>query len=203
MGTAIKCDGGDWQEEVYWSITACDGTTIVLGVAPYIGCVVLPDNYVINMYNSYEYGWSGNALTIGDDSSYTFDSGNQALAIVGECTEDYCIGFYDDCGVCNGPGFVYECGCSDIPQGNCDCDGNVLDECGVCDANWSLDTDGDGICDADEVLGCNDPSACNYDPTVSEDGGSCTYLEQLSSNLPESILFLWRLYYDRYYRPRI
>ena len=23
--------------------------------------------------------------------------------------------------------------CNDIPEGDCDCNGNVLDECGVCD----------------------------------------------------------------------
>ena len=23
---------------------------------------------------------------------------------------------------------IYECGCADIPEGDCDCDGNVLDE---------------------------------------------------------------------------
>ena len=40
----------------------------------------------------------------------------------------------DACGVCNGPGATYECGCSDIPEGDCDCDGNVLDECGICEA---------------------------------------------------------------------
>ena len=38
----------------------------------------------------------------------------------------------DECGVLNGPGAIYECGCADIPEGDCDCDGNVLDECGVC-----------------------------------------------------------------------
>ena len=45
---------------------------------------------------------------------------------------DDCVGDYDECGICNGPGDIYECGCSDIPEGDCDCDGNVLDECGVC-----------------------------------------------------------------------
>ena len=37
---------------------------------------------------------------------------------------DDCVGSYDACGVCNGPGEIYECGCSDIPAGDCDCDGN-------------------------------------------------------------------------------
>ena len=58
---------------------------------------------------------------------------------------DPCVGELDACGVCNGPGEIYECGCADIPEGDCDCDGNVLDECGICG--------GDGIpagdCDCD------------------------------------------------------
>ena len=37
---------------------------------------------------------------------------------------DDCVGELDACGVCNGPGEIYECGCSDIPAGDCDCDGN-------------------------------------------------------------------------------
>ena len=42
---------------------------------------------------------------------------------------------YDECGICNGPGAIYECGCSDIPEGDCDCEGNVIDDCGVCGGN--------------------------------------------------------------------
>ena len=50
---------------------------------------------------------------------------------------DDCVGEYDDCGVCNGPGDIYECGCSDIPDGACDCDGNVEDDCGECGGDGS------------------------------------------------------------------
>ena len=39
---------------------------------------------------------------------------------------DECVGELDDCGICNGPGAIYDCGCSDIP-GRLDCDGNQLD----------------------------------------------------------------------------
>ena len=53
--------------------------------------------------------------------------------------------FGDECGVCGGSGIPEgecalrrqrpdeggECGGSGIPEGDCDCDGNVLDECGV------------------------------------------------------------------------
>ncbi|MGB0172180.1 MAG: IPT/TIG domain-containing protein, partial [Flavobacteriales bacterium] len=53
----------------------------------------------------------------------------------GDCTSDVdgdgicddvddCIGFPDECGICNGPGAIYECGCGPIPAGDCDCDGN-------------------------------------------------------------------------------
>ena len=40
---------------------------------------------------------------------------------------DPCVGELDACGVCNGLGAVYECGCEDIIEGDCDCDGNQLD----------------------------------------------------------------------------
>ena len=45
---------------------------------------------------------------------------------------DSCVGELDACGVCNGPGEIYECGCTDIPEGDCDCDGNQLDALGEC-----------------------------------------------------------------------
>jgi subtilisin-like proprotein convertase family protein len=66
----------------------------------------------------------------------------------GICDEvDDCDGVLDECGVCGGPGAVYECGCSDIPEGDCDCDGNQLDAVGVCGGNCILDSNEDGICD--------------------------------------------------------
>ena len=43
---------------------------------------------------------------------------------------DDCVGTLDDCGVCNGPGAIYDCGCSEQPAGDCDCDGNVVDALG-------------------------------------------------------------------------
>ena len=118
---------------------------------------------------------------------------------------DECVGSYDACGVCNGPGAVYECGCTDIPEGDCDCDGNQLDALGVCGGPCSADVDADGICDdiddcvgaydalgvcggtcladddadgicdVDEVEGCQDDMACNYNPDATDDDGSCEY----------------------------
>ena len=100
---------------------------------------------------------------------------------------DPCVGELDACGVCNGPGEIYECGCSDIPEGDCDCDGNVLDECGICggdgipagdcdcDGNQldalgecggpcEADADSDGICDDMTLASVNStPVACATD----------------------------------------
>ena len=60
---------------------------------------------------------------------------------------DPCVGTVDACGVCEGPGAIYECGCNDIPAGDCDCDGNQLDALNVCGGTCAADADADGICD--------------------------------------------------------
>ena len=89
--------------------------------------------------------------------------------------EDACVGDLDACGVCNGLGAVYDCGCADLQEGACDCDGNVLDECGVCGGSGipdgACDCDGNvldvlglcgGDCEADEDADgvCDDEDAC-------------------------------------------
>ena len=110
----------------------------------------------------------------------------------GICDEfDSCFGEIDECGVCAGPGAVYECGCEDIPTGDCDCNGTSIDGCGVCGGDNSsctgcayeyacnydpssliLDA---SLCEFGSCPGCTDPTACNYNPTVFEDDGSCEY----------------------------
>ena len=119
--------------------------------------------------------------------------------------EDPCIGEFDACGVCNGPGEVFECGCADIPPGECDCNGNQLDvlnvcggDCtadedndgicddvdpcvgeldviGICNGTCAVDADNDGVCDTEEVLGCDDEFAVNFNPDATENDGSCNY----------------------------
>jgi len=90
---------------------------------------------------------------------------------------DDCIGYYDQCGVCNGPGPIFICGCFPLPPGDCDCIGNQLDALGICGGDCLIDTDGDGLCDSDEVPGCMDGLACNYNPQATDDNGSCVYPE--------------------------
>ena len=89
---------------------------------------------------------------------------------------DDCDGITDECGVCNGPGAVFDCGCTVIPTGDCDCDGNQLDAVGTCGGDCVEDTDGDGICDV-VAEGCTDETACNYVVAVTDDG-SCEYAEE-------------------------
>ena len=89
---------------------------------------------------------------------------------------DECIGYVDECGVCNGPGAVFECGCTVLLEGDCDCDGNQLDAVGVCGGDCVEDLDGDGICDT-VAEGCTDPAACNYISAAMDDG-SCEYPEE-------------------------
>ena len=88
---------------------------------------------------------------------------------------DDCVGSLDACGICNGPGAIYECGCEDIPAGDCDCDGNQLDALGVCGGDCTSDANGNGVCDDAEIAGCTDSAACNYDAAATEDDGSCDY----------------------------
>ena len=80
----------------------------------------------------------------------------------GVCDDsDDCIGELDACGICNGPGAVFDCGCTMAPAGACDCEGNQLDAVGVCGGDCAEDANGNGICDVNEVEGCTEPDACN------------------------------------------
>ena len=54
------------------------------------------------------------------DEEATVDNGTCWFASDGCSCEDGEGAEVDECGVCNGPGDVYECGCSDIPDGDCD-----------------------------------------------------------------------------------
>ena len=94
--------------------------------------------------------------------------------LCGECGGDNttCM---DECGVPNGPGPIYECGCDEILQGECDCEGTIPEQGYDCDGNCLNDFDGDGICNEFEVYGCTDFNACNFFVEATEDDGTCTY----------------------------
>ena len=95
-----------------------------------------------------------------------------------------CEGLEDECGVCNGEGAIYECGCTDIPEGDCDCNGSQLDAIGVCGGDCLEDLDGDGVCDP--VLGpCEGQdfvSYHGYDYDIVETAdGRCWFAENLKT----------------------
>jgi len=96
------------------------------------------------------------------------------------CTDETACNYDADATVDDGS-------CTFIEVGECDCDGNVLDECGVCGgsgiAEGECDCDGNvldacGNCGGSETSGCTDSEACNYDSGASCDDGSCTYIAE-------------------------
>ena len=65
----------------------------------------------------------------------------------------------DACGTCNGPGDL-RMRCSDIPAGDCDCDGNQLMP-SMSAGSRAADADMDGICDdVDDCVGEPTLAAC-------------------------------------------
>ena len=95
---------------------------------------------------------------------------------------DDCDGTYDSCGVCNGPGPIYGCGCSDIPEGDCDCAGNQPDIDGNCQ-DYAADTDGDGLYDTllEPCLNQSSYSYYGHDYALVSIGDQCWFQENLRS----------------------
>ena len=129
------------------------------------GCFDIPDDQCDCQGNVYDA-----LFTCGGDCEADLDNDNVCDDV------DECVGEYDACGICNGPGAIYECGCSDIPDGACDCDGNGLDAIGVCGGECLSDVNGNMICDSLEESGCTNPLACNYNPQATLDDGDCEYI---------------------------
>ena len=172
------CDDEDDCVGEYDDCGICNGP----GSIYECGCFDIPDIYC---------DCFGNALDALGECGGTCEADEDCDGICDDV--DDCVGEYDDCGICNGPGSIYECGCADIPEGDCDCDGNVLDECEVCGGDGSsclgcvyiyacnydpTATIDDGSCEFNTCAGCTDPMACNYNPTLTEDDGSCLYIDE-------------------------
>ena len=80
--TVVTVGGGDWMEEVSWSISDCEGGVVAEGNAPFDGCLELPSDATISMFDSYGDGWNGNVLTIGE-ASFTLETGSEGSASLG------------------------------------------------------------------------------------------------------------------------
>ena len=107
------------------------------------------------------------------------DANGNVFAETGCCqligSGNECSGSFDECGICDGPGAIYECGCENIPSGACDCNGNYLDATGECGGSCDSDFNANGICDDIEVYGCAYELANNFNPEVTTDDGSCEF----------------------------
>ena len=97
------------------------------------------------------------------DSNAEMDDGTCTYTrINSDCSGNCLFNFLEDvCGVCGGLGEIYECGCSNIAVGTCDCYNNILDGCDICGG------------DNTSCTGCTDPNASNHDPEAIIDDGSC------------------------------
>ena len=150
-GSCYSCDipashcgpGTIWDAEMQMCIG--DGS----GDINLDGCVQLND--LLDLLSAY-----GNCTSCFADEDFD-----------GVCDDiDDCVGEFDECGICNGLGAIYDCGCAGIPEGTCDCDGNQLDAVGVCGGDCASDFDADGICDdEDDCLDVNQNGICDDDDT--------------------------------------
>ena len=135
-------------------------------------------------YHEFAFSSTSPELDCGDPMACNYEPGGADISTciypelgydcLGNCLEDLdadgicddiddCIGSFDFCGVCNGPGAIYECGCYDIPVGDCDCSGGEPDIFGDCPDDCEIDSDMDGICDDEDpcVGAFDDCGACN------------------------------------------
>ena len=67
-----------------WTITACNGTELAAGEAPYEGCVELGEDYVLNLQDSFGDGWDGTEMII-EDNAYTLTDGYEQSFEIGSC----------------------------------------------------------------------------------------------------------------------
>jgi uncharacterized protein (TIGR02145 family) len=91
--------------------------------------------------------------------------------------DDGAILVRDECGVCGGNG---------IPEGACDCAGQVEDAIGICGGDCASDVNGDGICDVAqqaELLSCLAPTFDGHTYSVEQIGDQCWFTENLRTRI--------------------
>ena len=72
--SSIYLGGGNYISEISVTITSCDGSVIFQSpenlTNTFTDCIDLPDSYLIQMTDSYGDGWTGNILSI-DNQTYS------------------------------------------------------------------------------------------------------------------------------------
>ena len=144
------CDDGDDCIGEADECGVCNGS----GAVYVCGCVgIAPDDCDCGGNQLDALGVCGGGCVADSDGDGLCDDVDPCVDIPdsdgdGICDDiDDCYGTYDLCGICNGPGPVFDCGCQDMPEGDCDCAGNSLDAEGNC-PDFAADTDGDDILDS-------------------------------------------------------
>ncbi len=127
--------------------------------------VIVHDARVANLYHQ-EFRGLTNVINgieeevVGCTDSNACNFSPIAITDDGSCLE------LDECGICGGLG---------IAEGDCDCEGNVLDAVDVCGGSCLEDDDNNGVCDDQEIYGCSYPLAENFSSSVTRDDGSCIF----------------------------
>ena len=204
---AVVCDGS----AVLDCADVCDGSAVLDCADECGGSAVLDcadecgGSAVLDVCGECVGGNTGNhacpydCLGIPDGTAAIDNCGNCDNDSSNDCVQD-CAGEWggnlvlDECDVCGGLGPTSNCGCTDIPDGDCDCNGNTLDECMVCGGdsssctdcaeviNGTAYTDGCGEC----VGGNTGNDECPYDCLGIPDGtatiDNCENCDNDSSN---------------------
>ena len=84
----VECTTGEYPDEITWQILTCNGGILLEGIAPYLGAVVLPEYYQINMQDSYGDGWNGAYLYVGQ-TEYDFLSDVDWIDSIGTWPQEF------------------------------------------------------------------------------------------------------------------
>jgi len=133
-GTAVVYTSGSYAYENQFTITDCDGIVLAemtSGSTGFNSCVVLGDNYVIDLVDTYGDGWNGGSLSIGgvvytiDDNAVNTDTYNEIVGSCGVpgCTDNTACNFNADA--------TFDDGSCTFAGPGLDCDGNCLSGTGL------------------------------------------------------------------------
>ena len=156
--TSVIYTAGIYPVEDSFTITDCNNNVLASmadGTNGYSGCIVLPDQYTVNLVDSYGDGWNESKLDIGG-TTYTIDTGYTATFQIGDpcegdvlgCTDstacnydsnatvedntcEYAVGGYDCGGICENTAatsVIYTAGIYPVEDSFTitDCNNNVL-----------------------------------------------------------------------------
>ena len=157
-----ECDG--------FNISCSDCFGIPFGKAKLDNCEICDSDPLNDCLQDCNEDWGGEAF-INECMVCVGGNTNNDITTGLDCN-DICwgTGKLDECGVCDGTGSIYECGCKEKLEDTCDCDGNVIDDCGECGGN-GLDLDQDGICDnIDDIIQIKEDKIDNFKALLDDTG---------------------------------